>query len=190
MIHGWDFNPKMHWYQWVKKELEKLNFKVIIPTMPNPSEPKIEEWVTRLKQVVEKLDADTYFIGHSLGCQAIMRFLENEDFTDKVPMIIFVAGWFKLDNLENKEVEKIAGPWINNPIDFNKIKSKIKKLVVFFSSNEPYGYVKYNAKIFQEKLGAKVIIEKNKGHFTAEDKITAMPEIIEIIKNQNEMSAI
>ena len=95
IVHRWDGTPKSDWYPWLKKELEKKGFKVEVPEMPNTSEPKINDWVAHLKKVVGKLDSKTYFIGHSIGCQAIMRFLEKEDYNGKVGNIVFVAGWFK-----------------------------------------------------------------------------------------------
>src|SRR3989338_3050206 len=80
IIHGWDFNPKMNWYPWLKKKLEKEGFKVIVPEMPNTSKPKINEWVSHLKKVIGKLDENTYFVGHSMGNQTIMRYLEKENY--------------------------------------------------------------------------------------------------------------
>ncbi len=181
IIHRWDGTPKSDWYPWLKRELEKKGFKVEIPEMPNTSEPKINEWVNHLRRVVEKLDNETYFIGHSIGCQTIMRFLEEEDYHGKIRGLIFVAGWFRLGNLENEEVETIVNPWINTPIDFNKIKQKILNSVVFLSTNEPYGFVKENTKIFKEKLNAKIILEKDKGHFTQDDGVNELPEILNFI---------
>mgnify|MGYP001611765529 CR=1 FL=1 len=178
VVHRWDGTSKSDWYPWLKRELENKGFKVEIPEMPNTSEPKINDWVNYLRKVVGKLDNKTYFIGHSIGCQTIMRFLEKENYNGKVGKILFVAGWFKLDNLEGEEVEIIANPWINTPIEFNKIKQKISKLTVFLSTNEPYGFVKENTKIFKEKLNAKIILEKDKGHFTEDDGISELPEIL------------
>lgn len=107
-----------------------------------------------------------------------MRFLEKEEHSGKIGKMIFVAGWFKLDNLEGEEVEAIANPWINTPIDFNKIKSKVSKLIVFLSTNEPYGLVEENTKTFEDRLNAKIIIKKDKGHFTENDGIIELPEIL------------
>ena len=181
IVHGWDFNPNMNWYPWLKKELEKKGYDVIAPEMPNPEEPEINAWVSHLRKVVKKLDEKTLFIGHSIGCQTIIRYLEKVDFDGKVNLI-FVAGWFKLNNLEGEEVENIAGPWIITPINFNKVKQKIKKLIVFLSSNEPYDFIDYNKRIFEEKLGAKVIILKNRGHFSEDTGIKSLPEILQFIK--------
>ncbi len=185
IVHGWDGNPKGDWLPWLKKELEEKGFKVKVPTMPNASKPKIEEWISHLKKVVGKLDQETYFVGHSIGCQTILRYLEKENFNGKVPSTVFVAGWFKLSNLENEEVQEIANSWLETPIDFNKIKHKINKITVFLSSNDPYGKLEYNAAAFREKLGATVIIEKERGHFTGEDGITEIPEVFNLLKNMS-----
>ena len=107
-----------------------------------------------------------------------MRFLEKEDYSGKIGDVVFVAGWFKLGDLENNEVAKIAEPWIKTPIDFDKVKQKISRLTVFLSSNDPYGFVEENTRIFREKLGAKVIIENNKGHFTEDDGVMEVPEVV------------
>ncbi|MDO8509384.1 MAG: alpha/beta hydrolase [Nanoarchaeota archaeon] len=178
IIHGWDYNPKINWYPWLKKELENKKYKVIVPEMPNTSEPDIKNWVSHLSQVVGKLDEKTYFVGHSIGCQTIMRFLEKEKSNIKIPKVVFVAGWFKLGNLEDTEVEEIAKPWTETSIDLNIIKQKIDKLVVFLSSNEPYNYLKENETLFRNKLGAKVIILKDKGHFTQEDGVSEINEVL------------
>lgn len=183
IIHRWDGTPNSDWYPWIKNELEKRGFKVEVPEMPNTSEPKVNDWVNHLKKVVGKLNNETYFIGHSIGCQAIMRFLEKEKYEGKIGRIVFVAGWFKLDNLENEEVEAIAKPWVNAPIDFRKVKQKLSKLTVFLSSNEPYGYIEENKRIFEEKLNVEIILEKNKGHFTEDDGVNELPEVLkEIMK--------
>lgn len=182
MIHGWDGFPENHWFPWVKAKLEDVGFMVIVPAMPNSSEPRIKEWVSHLKKVVGELDQQTYFVGHSIGCQAILRYVEQEKFKGKIPGMVFVAGWFKLDHLENNEVKTIAKPWLENPIAFNKIKQKTSKLTVFLSSNDPYGNLAHNTKTFREKLDAIVIIEEKKGHFTEEDGITEFPEVVDLLE--------
>jgi len=181
LLHGWGAKPESEWYTWMKKELEKKGYKVIVPEMPNTEEPDINEWVSHLKKIVGKLDGNTCFIGHSIGCQTIMRYLEGQDYQDKIGKVFFVAGWFKLKNLEDYEID-IAKPWLDKPIDFMKVKKKINELVVFLSTNEPYNYVKENKIIFEEKLGAKVFVLKDKGHFTKEDGVLELDEVLDIIK--------
>ena len=120
IVHRWDGNPKGDWYPWLKKELEKIGFKVIIPAMPNSSEPQIEEWVSHLQKTVGKLDEETLFVGHSIGCQAIMRSLEKLPRHTKVTGCVFVAGFFDLI-IHSPEELKIAHPWTNTKINFLRI---------------------------------------------------------------------
>jgi len=42
--------------------------------------------------------------------------------------------------------------------------------------------VEHNTKVFRDKLGAKVIVEKNKGHFTEEDNIKELPMVLKEIE--------
>lgn len=179
IVHGWGGSPDEAIHKWLKTALENKGFEVFAPQMPNTNYPKIDEWVDYLSKVVGGIDENTFFVGHSIGCQTIMRFLEKQN--KKIGGVVFVAGWFNLADMETKEEERIAGPWIKKDINFDNITKIADKIVVFISSNEPYGYVEENAKIFEKKLHAKVIIEKNKGHFTEGDGVTEVPEVVEAI---------
>ncbi len=185
IVHRWGGNPREPWFVWIKKELEKRNFKVIIPKMPNTNHPKINSWVNHLKKVVKNPNKDTYFIGHSIGCQAILRYLQT--LNKKIGGCVFVAGWFNLSEYSYKEEpeneqesRKIAKPWVSSKIDFNKIKRNSKKIVAIFSDNDPYVPLD-NIKIFKNKLKAKIIIEHNKGHFDPDSNIKKVPSALKAV---------
>ncbi len=169
IVHRWDGSPTADWYPWLKKELEKKGWAVIVPAMPNPAEPEIDAWVNHLKKVVENPDIQTFFIGHSIGCQTIMRYLATLPSQTQIGGIMFVAGWLTLRRLETQEEKDLAAAWLNTPIDFQKVREKTKRVVAFFSTNDPYVPSKENAELFKKNFGAKIIIEKNKGHYTARE---------------------
>jgi hypothetical protein len=177
IIHGWGGSPENDWLPWLKNKLEEKSFLVIVPAMPNTDEPKIDEWVNHLLNICPNPDENTYFVGHSIGCQAIFRYLEKPD-GKKVGGIICVAGWFELANLESEEEWQVADPWLKIPIDLGKIKKVADKIIAIFSDNDPYDKLEKNKEIFSEKLGAEIIIEKNKGHFTGEDGVNELPVIL------------
>ena len=107
-----------------------------------------------------------------------MRFLESQN--NKAGGAIFVGGGLKLKGLD-KEEKKIILPWLNTPINFDKVKNKSNKFVALFSDNDPYVKIE-NSKILKEKLGAKIIIEKNKGHYI-EDVTKEVPVVLkELLK--------
>ncbi|MFA4890393.1 MAG: alpha/beta fold hydrolase [Candidatus Paceibacterota bacterium] len=179
IIHGWGGTPKEGWLLWLNKELKKKGFNVVAPKMPNADEPKIKEWVSFLAKLVGKPDKNTYFVGHSIGCQAIMRYLETLK-NKKIGGLVFVSGWFKLMNLESEEEEEIAKSWIETPINLKKVKNNSKKIVAIFSDNDPVVPLSDN-EIFKKELSAEIIIEHNKSHFNASDGITELSIVLEKI---------
>lgn len=189
LIHGWGGNPKNDWFPWIKKELKLKGFKVEIPAMPNTNEPKIKEWIGHLKKIVKNPDKDTYFIGHSIGCQTILRYLESLDKNIKIGGCIFIAPWFNLipKIIEEEGGTEIARSWIETPMDFKKIILHTTKFLAIFSDND-YFVPLTDAKLFKERIKAKVIIEHNKGHFNKSDGVKEIKIVInELLKFTQEI---
>lgn len=193
IIHRWGGSSNNDWIPYVSQELTKWGYEVEAFEMPNSDAPVISEWVSFLDANIDNLDEETYFIGHSIGCQAILRYLENKN--TKIGGVFFVAPWFQLENLEDENSKQIAKPWIETPIDFEKIRKNIPQIHAVLSSNEPYGFVQENKKVLEEKLGAEVTVLQDRGHFTEEDglvqfsylvadfhKIASGVELLEVVK--------
>ena len=177
IIHGWEGYPEEGWFPWLKKELENRNFQVFVPAMPEAESPRIESWIPYLARLVGKPDKNTYFIGHSIGCQTILRYLQT--IKTSVGGAIFVAGWVSLTLIatRTKEEQAIAKPWLEAPIDFVKVKKTSSHFTAFFSDDDPYVPLE-NIKTYQERLDAKIIIEKGKRHFGGEDNVTKLPSVL------------
>jgi predicted alpha/beta hydrolase family esterase len=77
LVHGWDGSPKEPMHQWIKKQAESIGFEVVVPLMPNPTLPEIKAWVSHLAKIAGKIDNETIFIGHSIGAQAVLRYMET-----------------------------------------------------------------------------------------------------------------
>lgn len=179
IIHGWDGYPEEGWFPWLKKELEKRGFQVKVPIMPEPAEPKIDAWVFYLAQIVGDVDENTFFVGHSIGCQTILRYLESLPADKKVGGAVFVAGWFVLSDLEAEEEKIIRKPWLETPIDFNKVKAATKNFVAVFSEDDPVVPIKENRKLFEERLNPKIIVENKRGHFSGSDGVVELPAVLD-----------
>jgi len=167
IVHGWGGSPKEAWFPWLKKELEQKGYSVTVPSMPDSEEPVIEKWVSHLSKTVGEPNEETYFVGHSIGCQTIMRYLASTN--KKVGGCVFVGGWFTLSELETSEEKTIAKPWLQTSIDFSAIKKTTKKIIAIFSDDDPYVPLE-NVKMFEKNLQAKTIIEHSKGHMGGESK--------------------
>lgn len=178
IIHGWEGSPDNCWFPWLKAELESKEFSVIIPAMPNPEAPEMKSWVNSLKNAVKEVDENTYFIGHSIGCQTILRYVEQLPTESRVGGIICVAGFFRLLHLETEEEKEIARPWLETKIDFEKIKTHTNKIVAIFSDNDP-DIDLGDKELFEKYLGARTIVEHNKSHFNDEAGIKELPVLLE-----------
>lgn len=181
IVHQWAGSPTGDWIGWATQAFETEGYKVVTPEMPDTESPDIEKWVNKLKSVVGAIDEHTYFIGHSIGCQAIMRFLETAD--TKAGGAVFVAGWFDLVNLEDAEAEEVAEPWIKTPINYEKVKNNIGRLVAVLSDNDPYVPYEQTKRDFETRFGSEVITISGAGHMTTDDGWTTFPQLLEIFES-------
>ena len=182
LIHGWDGSPDNHWFPWLTKELEARGFAVVAPQLPDSLTPKIEAWVPVLADLVSKTDQDTFFIGHSMGCQTILRFLQTLPPEQIAGGVVLVAGFTgKLTGLTEEE-KLVARPWEETPIDLDKVKDRAKHFAAVLSDNDPWVPLESNRNVFAGKLGAEVIVEHAKGHFETGSGVTELPVILDLLK--------
>ena len=184
IVHGWDGNPNIGWFKWLRSELKKRGFKVIAPIMPHPEAPKISAWVGTLKKLINDMDENTILVGHSMGTQTILRYLEKS--RSSCGKCILVAPFMKLteysfteDPENEKSMRKIAKPWLTKEIALKEVRKHSREFIMIFSEDDPYIDLS-NAKIFRKELGSKIIIQKNKRHFE-EDRTEKIPVLLKEI---------
>lgn len=181
IVHGWSGSPDGNdWIPWAKKQLETKGYQTQALSMPEKDHPKIETWVPYLAKVVGEVQEGDILIGHSMGCQTILRYLESLEDNQKVDKIILVAGFVDLMGLTEDEWV-IARPWIDAPLDLEKVREHANSFTAIFSDNDPYVPLEESSKVFEEKLGARVIVEANKGHFAEDDGTRELPILLELI---------
>lgn len=154
IIHGWASHPQDGWFPWLKLELEQRGYAVTIPAMPHPLVPTIKDWVAAVTKSVGEPDVETLFIGHSIGCQTVLRYLE----TVKRPVFgaVFVAGWFELKELGNAVQRAGAKPWVETPIGFVEINKVLPRSVAIFSDEDRYVDIRTNEVLFRKYLVQKL----------------------------------
>lgn len=179
IVHCWDGTKKDGWYPWLDKELSNNNNTVYRFNMPNTETPKIEEWVSFLDKQVDGLNDKTYFIGHSIGCQTIMRYLQTKD-TCKIGGILFVAPWIDLLDyaIEDEESYVTAQPWLKEEINYKKIKEFTNNINCIFSDDDYFVSLEQKDK-FEKLLNAKTKIVSGKGHISQDDGVYELQEILD-----------
>jgi hypothetical protein len=150
--------------EWAKGKLEGLGHEVFVPEMPDTNTPKIAPWVGKLAETVGEVREDDVFIGHSIGTLTVLRYIESLPERTFIKKIILVAPWHVL-TLDESENPETAEPWIEEPMDWGKVKSRIGKTIAVFSKDDPWVPIKENLEFFKEKLDPTIIVKDGMGHF-------------------------
>lgn len=174
IIHGWEGAPDSNWFPWLKKELGKYGFEVSVPQMPNADFPKKAGWLAHLQKIVGEPDENTFFVGHSLGVTAILRYLESLSKGEKISGAILVAGVAK--SIGIRELES----FFTKPFDYERIKRTAKHIIVVNSDNDPYVPLSHGETL-RDELGAKLIIIPNGQHLNAGNGYFEFPLVLEEI---------
>lgn len=182
LIHGWKGRPDNHWFPWCMHELRARGFEVAVPSMPNPAHPEVSEWLSFLRTYVGRPGLHTFFVGHSLGCITIIRYLAELPEEREVGGCVFVAGFSG-----NIPLPDIA-PFYSLPVNFDAAKAHGGRFVCIFSDNDSQVPLERSL-TFAKQLGAKIILEKGKGHFTEHDGVTALPSLLTALSGWSKTSA-
>lgn len=179
IVHCWDGTKDDGWYPWLDEKLTNENNKVFRFNMPNTANPKIGEWVSFLDQQIDNLDENTYLVGHSIGCQTILRYLQSKDVTN-IGGVLLVAPWLDLLDyaIEDEESYDTAMPWLTEKIDFEKVKKFTNNIHCIFSDNDYFVSIDQKEK-FERLLDAKTLVVSGKGHISGEDNVYELKEILD-----------
>ncbi len=172
LVHGFHGHPNNFWFPWLRRELEARGHQVTAPIFPHPLFPKREEW----QRVVEGTLSDpahTMFVGHSLGCAAILHALREYQ-GPIIPGVILVAG-FGRDFLGMMRWMS----WFDVSLDFSMIRHTAKSWTCIHSVNDPL--VPFTeGEWLAEQLGAQLIVD-HQGHFNQRGHNIQLPVVLEAI---------
>lgn len=177
IVHGWEGSPEGNWFPWLKQTLEKRGIEALVPQMPDPKTPTQEEWLRKLDEVVDVPDSDTYFVGHSLGCITILRYLQHMNGNAKIGGAVLVAGF-----TDDLGIEHISD-FFKEKIEWPKITSRCSKFVVINSDNDPYVAPRYN-EILSKELNARKLVQPGMGHFNMKELHVALNELLKLMKDR------
>ena len=180
ILHGTGNNSQGNWLPWLRQKLEKKNWKVWIPDLPQADKPNIDRYNKFIFSHKNwQFNQNSIIIGHSSGAVAILGLLQALPENIKVDTCILV-GTFN-NNLDRDDLNDL----FLKPFDFEKIKTKAKKFIFIHSDNDPYCPIEH-AKFQSKKLNGKLIIKKAQKHFsisTAGEKYKKFPFLLKLIIN-------
>jgi hypothetical protein len=166
LIPRWAGHPHSDWYDWLLLEVKnKYNIDIQCLNIPDWNQPEVEKSLGYLLERIPEINSDTYFIGHSVGCQAILRFLDYKlkQYPNlKIGGFLFIAAWFKID-----QPWVTLKPWLKtNDLNVDLISQNTIYKKVIISDNDPFTSDFMNNNIlWKTKFNAEVTIYKNQQHF-------------------------
>lgn len=175
IIHGYEGSPKDCWLPWLADKLKKEGFDVEVPSMPNPNGPHIEAWVGTIDLLLSKPGKDTFLIGHSLGCITALRYVQSLSPKSRIGGMVLVGGFIESINIS--QIDEFTQESLN----LKKIKSICPKITMITSDNDEEIPLEQSRNM-ASKLGAKLIVEKGKGHFDDYAKVFELPSALNAIK--------
>lgn len=92
IVHGYTATPHDHWFPWLKGRLEADGVAVEVLRMPDADAPAAAAWDAFLDAAITRRDENTFLVGHSLGCIAIVRHLLR-DRAARYGGMVLVAGF-------------------------------------------------------------------------------------------------
>jgi len=187
IIHGYQGYPGEAWQPWLKAELEKRGYAVWLPAMPRPDHPVMAEWIGLLAQLVGEPDDQTVLVGHSLGVQVVVRYLEQiAGKGQAVRKAVLIAGSFPAGMTAQQADERTGGdavlrPWLTLGVDGARVNRATGKITVILSDNDPIIPYEQARASFALNLRCEIILEPGKGHFNEDDRLTDLPIALQAV---------
>jgi predicted alpha/beta hydrolase family esterase len=117
----------------------------------------------------------------------VLRYLETLGQTGKsVGKTVLVAGNFPLGMSAAEADARTGGdeslrPWLISGVDPGKVKGAAGKCTVILSDDDPYIPCDQAKASFAGNLDANIIVEKGKGHFNEDDRLTELPSVLNAV---------
>jgi uncharacterized protein len=181
-VHGYGLNVPLEdgdWPYTLARAVAKYGFDFQVLHMPEPVYPEVHEWVDFLVKQKIKVDLNTYFIGHSLGCITIARYFEKLPLKAVAGGCIFVSGFCLLPAVP------LLTSFCALPLDYSVAKKHAREFVVI-TSDDDHLIPPADAREFADKFGARLITEHGLGHFVT--GVSEIPSLLNVILEMDQMS--
>lgn len=181
IVPRWSGRTDSDWYPWMRAQLDRRApgafSPVLVGGLVEPDAPQIERCRGAMMQLLgddPALLARTVLVGHSVGCQVVLHYLETLGEEARVAGVLCVAGWWSVD-----EPWDTIQPWIETPHDLPRIAAAAERFVVMLSDNDPFtADHAANAAAWRERLAAEVVLERGAEHFNRSEEPAVLDAIL------------
>jgi uncharacterized protein len=162
IVPRWAGHAASDFYPWLLRERPAGFASARALDMPSPQTPTPEAWVPALAEAMGPRPAPgTVLMGHSVGCQSVLRYLATLPAGSCLEGVVLVAAWWNVDTPWDS-----LRPWLDPALDWAHLRTTARRFLVLLSDNDPFtSDFRENARVWTERLGAEVVLVPGARHF-------------------------
>ncbi|GAB19969.1 hypothetical protein GOEFS_098_00350 [Gordonia effusa NBRC 100432] len=163
VIHGYLGNSQKHWFGSLTSELEDAGVAARAIDLPNPTQPRLDQWLNHLDGEIGIPDPGLLLITHSLGCLTTTAYLRQLASPFTLGGLVAVAPFYEalptLPELDGfiSDVDDPAG-------GLRQISPNILRRIIIRSDDDPYVPPAHSDR-YARGLDASVVIDPHAEHF-------------------------
>ncbi len=187
ILHGTGGDSQKNWYPWLKAELEKQGYLVVVPDLPDSDRPDLEKWLNHLQQYVDDLGEDPIIIAHSLGCPTALQFIQRNNL--RVDRLFLIApthpqmDWQLIEKTHEKEQYDCIVKVTKAGYEARTINNLVKEVHIYLSEDDLY--IPFDVIDLFSDLNPVKHFYKDKGHFSQSNGgMLEFPDLLNEITDQ------
>lgn len=175
IVHGYTASPAANWFPWLADTLAAAGARVDVPAMPDPMTPEPIAWAAALHAVAPSVDNNTFLVGHSLGCIAVLRHLLALPADSCAGGIVLVSGFDRtLETLPE------LSAFTAGEIDHTEVRRRTLGRASIFSDND-FIVSPAASRDLAASLDTTVEVVQDGGHFLDREGFTRLPQAMDAL---------
>jgi predicted alpha/beta hydrolase family esterase len=175
IVHGYESSPDANWFPWLQRTLETEGIAVTFVPLPDPEDPDKAAWENAVSAALGMPDAATMVVAHSLGVVTALRVLAALPEPWELGGLVLVAGF-----TEQLETLPELDSFLAADVDIERVATRIGDRTVIRSDTDPFVPPAASDDLAR-RLDARLQIHPGAGHFMAEDGVTRLPALLDLI---------
>jgi len=179
IVPRWGGTPASDCYPWLLRSLSAESPPAYASaqalSMPRPEQPEVDAWVPALAEAARSVDASqTVLMGHSVGCQAVLRYLAEQPEGRTFAGVLLVAAWWRVDQPWPSLL-----PWQEPVAELARARAAARRFLVLLSDNDPFtSDHEENGRLWRARLKAEVRLVPGAQHFNRPEE----PAVLEALR--------